>query len=153
MPNPALVTLRALTADELEMLEGDVAPPGLILNPVYRMSWWISPQLRGVEDPANYAPFVVLRKSDGLVIGRLSIVEPLLDPPVIAMVEICDPLRGSGFGRAAIQAALELLKSRPDVRRVRALILDGNDRSERAFGGCGFVQTAEKDGQVWEWRR
>lgn len=75
------------------------------------MSWWISPLHRGVKDPRNYAP-LVLRASDGLVIGRLSL-EPQLDPPVIAFVEIRDCLQGHGFGRAAICAALDLLKERP----------------------------------------
>jgi len=152
LPEPSLVVLRALSREELEALEGDVAPPGLILNPAYRISWWISPLLRGVEDPENYAPFVVLRASDHLVIGRLSI-EPKLKPPVISMVEICDALKRHGFGRAAIGAALDLFRARSDVLAVRAVILHGNIPSERAFAACGFMRTGEKDGQIWEWRR
>src|SRR5690606_32205417 len=55
--------------------------------------------------------------------------------------------QGKGYGRAALKAAIELLRTKPlgEATQVETSFVPGNDVARRLYTSLGFVETGEAD--------
>jgi diamine N-acetyltransferase len=57
--------------------------------------------------------------------------------------------QGKGFGRAAVEALIEHVRTRPGARRLLVSHVQGADRLPRFYQSLGFVYTgSEADGEL-----
>lgn len=95
--------------------------------------------------------FLVWRQDTGAVIGDLTAEPGRVDPTTVwVFYEIAEGDRGAGFAPEALAALSRWLCDQNGASRVRAEVLSGNTASQRVAAKAGFCQTAEANGQIWE---
>ena len=103
------------------------------------------------QDTPNLGPWLLVRQSDGAVIGTISCARTADPIEVSVGYDLAPSCWGEGYATEALGAAVEHLLSQPDIDRVVAEATIDHVASRRVMEKCGMRwlrdEVAELDGR------
>lgn len=102
------------------------------------------------KDPVTYYPLAVYDgENDSLVGFVMYVYDPADQVYFIFRVMIDQRYQAKGYGRAAMVALLDLLKSSPNCTEIKISYLPDNLAAEKLYESLGFRKTGEiEEGEV-----
>ena len=142
------VTLRAITMDNFrECIALKVKPDqeGFVASNMYSLA---EAKADGVSEP--HAIYV----GEQMVGFIMYDYEPRERRGYITRLMVSEPHQRNGYGRAAMQQAIDRLTAIPDCREIQTSFAPANHAAERLYAALGFDRTGEvDDGEIVMKRR
>jgi RimJ/RimL family protein N-acetyltransferase len=94
-------------------------------------------------------PWIIVRRSDGLVIGDIGFEQKVADGTVTGGYGLAPSAWNRGYATEAVRALVAHTLSQPGIRRIEADTHVTNAASRRVMEKAGMRLEREEDGQLW----
>jgi diamine N-acetyltransferase len=141
MSEPPIITLRPVDADNwraVAALAVSERQQAWVAQPSYYLALC-------AYSPAGWRPLAAL-DADGAVVGFLMwTVDPQDGAAWLGGIIVDQAKQGSGYGRAAVSAAMELIRAEAGVISFALSYEPENTAAARLYASLGFVETGETE--------